>query len=58
MYIWTKEHLILFGVFISSFKSKISFPEKLEFLVNFIFFSRHLWYNKGQQEEPYGVSPS
>lgn len=35
--IQTKEHLILFWVFISGFRSKIRFPEKLEFLINFIF---------------------
>lgn len=37
IYIHTKEHLILFQVFISSFRSKISLPENLEFLVNLIF---------------------
>lgn len=37
MYIQTKEYLILFWILINIFKAKICFPEKLEFLVNFIF---------------------
>ena len=37
--------MYLFGIFISSYKSKISFLEKLEILVNFIF--PHVTYKKG-----------